>query len=267
MKNILLLIHDDAGQEARLQVALDLTRRLEGHLTCLDVAVPPPALVDDAATAIVGVTLFADEISREADNRSRVQQRLIHEDISWDWADTVGRIAISLRRASRFADVIVVSRQLTDTSSPDMRAIAGDVIVKSGKPILVVPEDICGFDPGSAVIAWNGSASALAALRSAMPLLRQCRHVYITEVAGSEDPGDAEDAAIYLSRHGVRARVERADPGERTVADTLIAEVARHGADVLIAGGFGHSRFSEALFGGVTLDLLAQAPCPVLTAH
>lgn len=267
MKNILLLIHDDAGQEARLQVALDLTRRLDGHLMCLDVAVPPPALIDDSGAAALGVNLLGDELARESANQVRIEARLAHEDVSWEWANTLGRIAPSLRRASRFADLIVVSRELTDLASPDMRAIAGEVIVKSGKPVLAVPEDVSGFDPACAMIAWNGSASALTALQRAVPILATSRRVFLTEIAGPDESFDADSAARYLSRHGIHARVERVDPGELSIAEVLVGEVQRHGAGLLVAGGFGHSRISEALFGGVSRELLAMAPCPVFAAH
>jgi nucleotide-binding universal stress UspA family protein len=267
MKNILVLIHDDTGQEGRLQVALDVTRMLDGHLMCLDVAIPPAALVDDGFGADVGATLLADEISREADNRRRVEARLKNEEVSWEWAEMTGRLAPCLREASRFADLIVVNRQLHDFPVPDMRAVAGEVIAKSGKPVLAVPEDVRRLDMDCTMIAWNGSASSMAAVRQAIPLLCRTDRVFLTEVQGRGTEGSAEAAARYLSRYDIHVRIERIAPIDGGIGPTLVAQAEHHGAGYVVAGGFGHLRLAETLFGGVTRYLLTNAACPVFMAH
>src|SRR5687768_1972067 len=75
MKNILLLVHDDAGQEARFQAALDITRAVGGHLTCLDVAIPP-VVSGELYVFSAEAVLLADERERQAANRQRLQDRL-----------------------------------------------------------------------------------------------------------------------------------------------------------------------------------------------
>lgn len=267
MKNILVLIHDDTGQEARLQVALDVTRMVDGHLMCLDVAIPPAAMTDDSLGGTVGVMLLADEISREASNRSRLERRLKHEDVSWEWAEKTGRIAPSLKEASRFADLIVVNRQLHDFPVPDMRAVAGEVIARSGKPVLATPDDERRLDTDCAMIAWNGSASSMAALRYAIPLLARSERVVLIRVDDGTGDGSAEAAASYLSRYDIHVRIERVAPSAAGVGATLVEQAARHQAGYLVAGGFGHLRLAETLFGGVTRDLLTSAPCPIFMAH
>lgn len=266
MKNVLLLVHDDTGQEARFQVALDLTRLVEGHLICLDVAVPPPALIDDPAAEIAGVTLLMNEIQRESANRSLLEQRLAHEAVSWEWRDALGRLARSLRNAASFADVIVMNRELDAFPVPDMRAEAGEVIVRSGKPVLAVPAAGQGFDPRCALIAWDGSVSAIRALQRAVPLLQHSDRVFVTAVGGSDDD-DVAEAARYLSRYEVHARIERVSAGELEIGDILVDEAVRHRAGLIVAGGYGTSRAHEALFGGVTRYLLTHAPCPVFVVH
>lgn len=266
MKNILVLIHDDPGQEARLQLALDLTRMFNGHLMCLDVAIPSIALADDAFGGGVGAILLAEEVTHEAANRTRLEQRLKIEGVSWEWADATGRVAPSLRAASQFADLIVVNRRLDDFPSSDMRAVAGEVIARSGKPVFAVPETLRRFRPACAMIAWNGSTGSMAAVRHALPLLQHADRVFLTEVEGRGE-GSAEAAASYLSRYDVHVRVERVVPEDGNIGRTLIGRAISHDAGYVIAGGFGHSRLTEALFGGVTRDLLTHAPCPVFMAH
>jgi len=266
MKNVLVLIHDDPGQEARLQLALDVTRMFNGHLICLDVAIPPVALADEAFGGGVGAILLAEEVASEASNRTRLEQRLKIEGVSWEWADVTGRLAPSLRAASQFADLIVVNRRLDDFPSADMRAVAGEVIARSGKPVFAVPENLRRFRPSCAMIAWNGSTAAMAAVRHALPLLQHADRVFLTEIEEGGE-GSAEAAASYLSRYDVHVRVERLASEQGEIGRTLIGRAVSHDAGYMIAGGFGYSRLREALFGGVTRDLLANTPCPVFMAH
>jgi nucleotide-binding universal stress UspA family protein len=267
MKNILVLIHDDTGQEARLQVALDLTRMLNGHLMCLDVAIPPAAMTDDSLGGTAGVMLLAEEISREACNRSRLERRLKHEDVSWEWTERTGRIAPCLKDASHFADLIVVNRQLHDFPVPDMRAVAGEVIARSGKPVLAVPEDERRLDVECAMIAWDGSTTSMAAMRQAIPLLSRSKRVVLTRVGDDAGDGSAEAAASYLSRYDIHVRIERVPTSAAGIGATLVDQAARHRAGYLVAGGFGHMRLAETLFGGVTRNLLTNVPCPIFMAH
>ena len=266
MKNILLLIHDDAGQEARLQAALDIARLVNGHLICLDVAVLPAVLSDDSYGGMAVVVLLEQEIKREAVNRGHLERRLAKESVSWEWIEATGRIASSLREASRFADLIVVNRQL-DFPVPDMRAIAGEVIARSGKPVLAVPEGERRFDADCAMVAWNGSTSAMAALRQSIPLLVYAERIILTQVDDTTAEGTAEAAARYMSRYDIHVRIEQVECQAAGIGATLIDRAARHDAGYLVAGGFGHARLSETLFGGVTRDLLRGAPCPIFLAH
>lgn len=268
MKNVLLLIHDDAGQESRLQAALDVTRAVGGHLTCLDVAVMPPVMAMDAIETGSTSLLLADEIDREKANRTALEARLAHEDVSWNWIDVVGQLESSLRAASDLADLIVVSRQLDDFPLPDMRHVAGDLVVRSGKPVLAVPDAARGIDlGGKALVAWNGSHCAAAALRAATPLLRMASKVVVVEFAEPDDEGLVEDAATYLSRHDVHPVVRREQAVGGHAGEALLAEVTNGHYAYLVMGGFGHRRFVEGLLGGVTRTMLSHCPVPILMAH
>lgn len=116
------------------------------------------------------------------------------------------------------------------------------------------------------MIAWNGSTASMAAVRHALHLLQHADRVFLTEVEGHGE-GSAEAAASYLSRYDIHVRIERLAPENGDIGRTLIGRAISHDAGYIIAGGFGHSRLTEALFGGVTRDLLTNAPCPVFMAH
>jgi nucleotide-binding universal stress UspA family protein len=266
VKNILLLVHDDKGQEARFQAALDLARAVGGHLTCLDVAVMPVVTSGYFAGAAEAM-LLADEREREASNRVRLEARLASEDVPWSWIDTVGEIAGALEQAAKTSDVVVLNRQLDSFPAPDMRYAASHVVLKSGKAVVAVPEGVNGIDLGGvAMIAFDGSEEAMTAVQAATPLLRLARTVSLVQIG---EPGGipAEDAAAYLSRHDVKAEIVRRAGARPNIAEALMSEAAGARADYIVMGGYGHSALVEALFGGVSRSFLTESPIPVLMAH
>ena len=267
MKNILLLIHDDSGQEARLQAALDVTRAVQGHLTCLDVSVVIPMVGADVGVC-GGAVLIELERENEADNRARTYPRLEKEDVSWSWTDTTGYIQPALEAAAGLADLIVVNRQLDAFPVPDMRTLAAALVVKSGRPILAVPDNVTGLKvSGNALVAWDGSREASVALCAAVPLLQRAGSVTIVEIDDGSVKTGAEEAAAYLSRHGIHAMIVRAAADGDDAGTVLLAKANSEKFDYLVMGGFGHSRFAEALFGGATRKILTGSAIPVLLAH
>jgi len=267
MKNVLVLLHDDAGQEARFQCALDLTRAIDGHLTCVDVAMLPVA-VEDYGVFASTATLIADEQAAERANRARMQPRLADEEVGYSWIDVTGDLASSLRDAAAISDILVVNRQLDSTSYPDMFGTAGEVVVKSGKPVLAVPETARRFDAfGHAMVAWDGSREAEAALRAAVPLLQLADRVTILEVDDGSIRVPAFEAAEYLSRHGVKASLLQRSSGVDIPSTVILDELEEKTASYLVMGGFGHSRMVEAMIGGVTRRMLRECPVPLFLAH
>ncbi|MFZ5637057.1 MAG: universal stress protein [Pseudomonadota bacterium] len=148
-----------------------------------------------------------------------------------------------------------------------------DILRHSGKPVLVVPDGAAAtLPPRRAVIAWKPTREASRAIADAMPLLKKAEAVdvlvidpVIAESAHGSEPG--ADIAAHLARHGLRVEVVTRPSMNFSVAYALL-DYARHvGADLLVAGGYGHSRLREAMLGGTTRELLETAHLPVLFAH
>jgi len=266
MKTILLLIHDDDGQEGRLQVALDLCRAAGGHLSCLDVTYAPPIVGGFYDDAYAVGELLVEETARERDNKRMLTARLAGEDVPWDWIDMTGDFAPCLQRAAALADVIVVNRHVGGLCYPDMRGATAELVVRSGKPVIAVPPACRRLDRDTALVAWDGSHAATAALRAAVPLLQRTGRVTIVEGQDGSVVIPAEDAATYLSRYDVHAEVRRLATPQGAGA-ALLAEAASDAFGYLVMGGFGHARLTEMLFGGVTRALLADCPIPLFLAH
>jgi len=267
MKNILLLVHEDNGQEARLQAALDVTRALKGHLNCLDVVIMPVVVGYDWGGYGTAMLLEQEQMTEDL-NRIALQKRLQGEEVAWSWLNTTGELVSSIERAAMLNELIVVNCQLEGVNYPDMRALASNLIVSSGKPVLAVPQRAKGLAvAGRALVAWDGSPESDAALQAAIPLLRLATHVTVVEIDDGSIEVPAEQAAAFLSRHGVHPLVIREKAARGTAAQSLLREIDKQKADYLVIGGFGHSRLSEALIGGVTRTLLSHSPVSLFLAH
>ena len=264
MENVLVLLHDDAGQEARLQAALDLTRAVGGHLIGVDVAVPPAAGSFDGFS---DTRLVQIAVECEAENRARVRQRLGGEDVSWTLLERTGWPAGELRAAADLADVIVVSSPAANGAPFDAQHLVNELVMKSRRPVLAVPPEVRGIDfTKPALIAWNGSGSACEALRAAVPILRLASSVTILEINAPDDGPSTSDAASYLSRSGIHAEVVRIS-GDGKVADTVLDHAQAMGVGCIVMGSFGLGRIVETLFGGVTVTLLNESDIPLFLAH
>lgn len=267
MRNVLLFIHDDAGQEARLQAALDLTRALGGHLTCLDVSLLP-VVTDNYFPTGATATLLSDECAREKANRTRIEARLSHEDVPWNCIEMIGNAADCIRENAGLADVIVLNREFEKVQDPAVTRLADEMVVRSGRPIVAVSETTRRFDvAGPVLVAWDGSPASSAALRAAIPLLKLAERVIILEVEDGSIEHPAEEAAEYCSRHGIKPLIQRETASRDIPSTVILDQIAAHRATYLVMGGFGHRRWVEAAFGGVTRRMLKECPVPLFLAH
>jgi nucleotide-binding universal stress UspA family protein len=75
------------------------------------------------------------------------------------------------------------------------------------------------------------------------------------------------EIADHLARHGVKVEVKTTASGGLPIGDVLLSQAAEGAADLLVMGGYGHSRLRETVLGGATRQLLAQMKLPVLLSH
>lgn len=267
MKNILLLAHDDAGEEARLQVALDLARALSGNLSCLNVEEMPFLVGSEYMMADAEAILLEQAHRRQAENRQRIEGRLRMEDVLWDWVDVTGDFILALEGQAGLADIIVLNTALINDSDLDMRNIGSEILMRARKPVLAAPQAARGLDLGGQVlIAWDGSTAICETLNAAAALLRLASHVTMVQVG--EISGTAiEEGAAYLSRHGIHARLEFGDVDKGTVAGALLDLCTKRRPAYCVMGAYGHSRLRQRLFGGTTHTMLSESPVPLLLGH
>lgn len=174
---------------------------------------------------------------------------------------------------ARYADVAVVGLPAAETVRAPAMMVLEQALFDSGRPVLAIPEGAPARAIGKTVlVAWNGSREATRALHDAMPILTRAAAVRVVAVDAwdvvlrdGEDP--AADISRHLARHGVPAEAKVVPSVGKNVAEVMLAEAGYMGADMLVLGGYGHSRTREWLVGGATRDLLSSATLPMLLSH
>ena len=130
--------------------------------------------------------------------------------------------------------------------------------------MLVVPASVDTLKAERIVIGWKDSREARRAVQDSLPLLHEAKSVTIVEVCddGAESAGRrrVDDVAQYLARHRITVGNVTTAAAAGPVADQLVKLENADGADLIVAGGYGHSRLGEWIFGGVTRDLLRSSP-------
>jgi nucleotide-binding universal stress UspA family protein len=174
---------------------------------------------------------------------------------------------------AHYSDLTVIGQFDPDQRSPVIMSDFPEyVVLNAGRPVLIVPYAGKQESVGRhALVAWDGSVGATRAVANALPLLKRAEAVDVvvfnaaeTPDAHGEQPG--ADIALYLARHGVKVEVRRRDT-ERDIGNALLSMTADLGADLLVMGGYGHSRFREILLGGVTHTVLEAMTLPVLMSN
>jgi nucleotide-binding universal stress UspA family protein len=169
---------------------------------------------------------------------------------------------------ARYADLTVLGRG-KDPDEQEWR-LFGALLAGSGRPLLVVPRD-AGAPTGHAVVAWKSTREAARALHDALPMLRMSSSVEVLMVDAEDDAAGsgAEDDLLlaHLARHGIEARLAMSEPAGESTGTRILEHAARFGTSLVVAGGYGHSRAREQVFGGVTRALFEHASCAVLFSH
>ncbi|HZU63404.1 MAG TPA: universal stress protein [Novosphingobium sp.] len=261
MRSILVFAdHADPATETRLETALSLARSSGGHVSVLvDTPIARFMAMDAMGGSYLAADAIRDAVERDDAYAEALAERLKREDVPFDIQRGEDEPVDALADASRLADVIVLSRGCL---------FAGQLAVSARAPILVVPETgVVGVPFTRAAVAWDGSQEAAAAMKAALPLLAAAGQADVLIVSAEAAGYPAVDAVQYLSRHGVHAELHDLARAGSTEG-TLAAEVHKIGADLLVMGAYGHSRFREFIVGGVSRAFLESEGGPtLLLAH
>jgi nucleotide-binding universal stress UspA family protein len=172
---------------------------------------------------------------------------------------------------SHCVDLAIAPRPEADAKKLVRSFVPDQLVMNSGGPVLILPQ-YWNFGPvgQNIVVAWNASREATRAVHDSMPLLKKARKVTLFAFSSARSGLRASTDLLleHLSRHDVTAHVsDWTNTGDISAVEALFADLDTQDADLIVAGAFGHSRVFEALFGGVTLELLRQPSLPLLLSH
>jgi len=275
-KDILVHVDNSRACGPRIEAAVKIANQFGAHLSGLYVrprlTVIPPYIAADLDPAMMTIqTQAVDAQAEEA--KSRFDTIAAASDLTVEWRCVEGGLARTINTHARYADLVVLGQADADDPKSVSDGLADRVVLESGRPVLVIP--YIGFPEDfaeRALVAWNGSREAVRAVNDAMPFLQAAKRVDVLAI----DPDDAEnghgdipsaDICLHLARHGVNAHANHITATDIDVGDMLLSRVADAGANLIVMGAYGRSRFREIVLGGATRHLLRHMTVPVLMSH
>ena len=269
-----ILVHVEPGAEARprLETAVALANKLDAML----IGVGAEMLQTQGIAEAHG---FADS-NWLSDLQKLVEENLSNAEAAFRaktaglksaWLALQELPAPALARVSRSADLILAGGAPLKFIDAYRMAQTAELVLQSGRPILVAPPEGGKFRGEAVVVAWKDTREARRAIADALPFLQMAKDVVVQEICSDDHFANAEVHTFavveHLKRHGVaaRAKVTIAPAARATTELNITADSI--GADLIVAGGYGHSRLGEWVFGGVTRSLLESPERFVLLSH
>lgn len=259
-----------------LIMATGLTDAQDAHLEvmCLGLDRVQTTFYEIGSNAMV-MQAAIEEAHEKAHSINRdVSEHLEAQGVRWDAINGVGNVegvAQTVAPRARYADLAVLDLPYGEGRRAEDSLVLEAMLFSADCPTLIVPEGKHTARPEKIVIAWNESTEAMHAIRMALPLLKAAKEVHIAIIDPPEHAADRSDPggalAVYLFRHGVSCDIQVMTSGGKRVSGRLSQHVLECGGDLLVMGGYGHSRFREAILGGATREMLEHAKVPVFMAH
>lgn len=275
-KTILVYLNDERRAEAVLEPAMALARRYNAHLIGMHVyaALPAAPIKIPYASKVIGGLAGAERKATE-EIAAIFARMTANQPFVPEWrALKVPHVDLApiVMDHGRAADLIVTGQADPDWDLSPLLDFPERLALESGRPVLVVPVGGRFSDVGrNIVVGWKAGRESSRAVFDAMPLLTSAEKVQIVELSEGETAEGllAVDTTIAasLARHGVKPDVHSAAAGKSGVAQDILAQVQARQADLLVLGAYGHSRFREMVFGGVTRYIARHMTVPTLFSH
>jgi nucleotide-binding universal stress UspA family protein len=183
---------------------------------------------------------------------------------------TLGGATDMFGRIARRFDLVVVGQREPDRMSP-ADLFAEGALFEAGRPVVMVPYiQKEGLRLGRVLMCWDGSRTAARAMGDALPFLTRAKQVDVVIVATGRAKSDeipGADVGHHLARHGIKVDVKRIVAEDVDVPNTILSYAADVSADLIVMGGYGHSRLREFVLGGATRGILGSMTVPVLMSH
>jgi nucleotide-binding universal stress UspA family protein len=273
-----IMVHLDGSpeDEIRLEHGQAIAAAGRAHLIGIFTNLLPDLTVampmDGGAAAMQVLTELEDKARQDGDaNAKRLTERLASLQVPSELRrldETFGVLSAKVVEQAHCADLFIATRPYGEADSPVWTDLVEAVLFGSGRALLLVPPGRHRQGPIQTVlVSWNGSREAARALREGLHFIEQAARTVVLVVDPPSDTMPWAEVEGHLARHGVVAEVITAESQDRRVADVILDEARRLSADLVIMGGYGHTRLRELVFGGATRDVLTASESPLLVAH
>jgi nucleotide-binding universal stress UspA family protein len=263
----------DETNEVGLPALARLLDVFAGHVTYCGVEANVPDLADRWGAQLASLPKMAAEMEQRSRSRAETFVAAAMA-VPGKFRSQTTRLRAAfldpgqaVAAASRHHDITLL--QLRPGSEMG-KAVAEHILFGSGRPLLIAPADAelpAALD--RIVIAWDGSQSASRAVYDAMPIITRASDVAIL-TAGDDKPISSQSVDAlsgYLQRHGVTPRMARAASSRQGIGSDLQSAAMAEQAQLLVMGGYGHSRLREFILGGATVGVLSRPALPILLSR
>jgi nucleotide-binding universal stress UspA family protein len=258
-------------EEGQIRVAEAIAKRFGGGVVGVSAfAVEPPFV----AEGVIIEETSAEELKRRRADLAakegwfRKIVNLPSDKVEWRW--DVEYPTSFLVSQARAADLVVVKRrQLRQDQYHYIDSAAA--MLRLDRPMLSVPERVTEISADRIVVGWKDTREARLAVQHALSFLIRASRVTIVELCTSDQQDAARsrvrDVSRYLESHGASCQHDVRVQSTESDARCLVRLAREEGADLIVTGGYGHSRLGEWIFGGMTRGLLEEAPICLLMSH
>ena len=276
-KDLLVATTGQGDDAAALSNACALAEAVDGHVSVLvqdRVSIASGgALSSFAAEALIAAY---DRVRQRAEaDCERWRESLRRSGVSGEVRlviEALAKPAQTAAQQARYADLTFVGLGERETLPGMVHDEIASLLSGSGRPLFVVPHGCAPVAFRRIAIAWRPSANAARAVHDALPFLAGataidvlCIDPHRSEGEHGDDPG--VDIARHLARHGFSVTVHVESGAGDEPGEVLLRRCRELGADLLVMGGYSHSRLREWAFGGTTRYVLKNATIAALMAH
>ncbi len=270
-KTLLVQAEPTERGDDRLRLAVDVAAMFDARLIGLasegffPVFSTGVAVADGAVIEAVRQRIAAD--LPVAEQRFRDLAKTVAAGV--DWLTGYDYPATELIAHAYAADLVIASRPAKGYG-PAFAAPAADLVLMCGTPVLFTASEGGRLKAENVLLAWKNTRESRRALADALPFLMRAHKVTVVGVSGDDDSveqAELEGVARRLARHGVDARTLVVHKTHDGIAATLEDVAEQVGADLIVMGAYGHTRFQEWVLGGATEDMLAASSRFILFSH
>lgn len=273
-RDIAVFLPIDRPAGALIECAVSLASQFEAHLdgvACVYQSLNP-MIASEGAAAVMAAQheVSTDQAAAVLDQFEIATRRLGVPHGARSTFDVSYAAIRTVTEMSRLYDLNIVAQP--DCANPSQTDFLSEaVLFGSGRPMLMIPYITrLPIKTGRTLICWDGSVPASRAVYNAMPFLHRADAIDIVAVNEPEgSDGDASSAALltHLARRDLSATIYRLTAEASNIHNAILSLAADNDTDLMVMGGYGHSRFREFILGGTTRGMFNSLTVPALISH